>query len=127
MTPAYVGIDNFFTMRDLASPTALYLPEKMEKKYERLFCDSLFLLRLLAGGSTAGVLYALDILGRLLGLSERHFLLAALGVLAAEQSNDRCVELVSSVQELELHEEEVAHDLTTNLLDKVSTSNCGAT
>jgi hypothetical protein len=84
-------------------------------------------LWLLAGGSTTGVLYALDIVGRLLGLSQRHLLLAALGVLTAEQSNDRGIELVSSVQELELHEEEVAHDLTTNLLDEVSTCNCGAT
>jgi hypothetical protein len=84
-------------------------------------------LRAGAGGSTTGVLHALDILGRLLGLSKRHILLAALGVLAAEQSNDRGIELVSSVQELELHEEEVAHDLTTNLLDEVSTCNCGAT
>lgn len=81
-------------------------------------------LGLLAGGSTSGVLYALDILGRLLGLSKRHLLLAALGILAAEQGNDRGVELVSAVQELELHEEEVAHDFTTDLLDEVSTSNC---
>jgi hypothetical protein len=80
-----------------------------------------------AGGSTTGVLYALDIFSRLLGLSKRHLLLAALGVLAAEQSNDRGIELISSVQELELHEEEVAHDLATDLLDEVSTSNCGAT
>lgn len=84
-------------------------------------------LRASAGGSATGVLYALDILGRLLGLSKGHLLLAALSVLAAEQGNDRGVELVSSVQELELHEEEVAHDFTTDLLDEVSTSNCGAT
>jgi hypothetical protein len=97
-------------------------------KYERLFYDSLSLaLWALAGGSTTGVLHALDIVGRLLGLSKRHFLLAALGVLATEQSNDRGIELVSSVQELELHEEEVSHDVTTNLLDKVSSSHCGAT
>jgi hypothetical protein len=80
-----------------------------------------------AGGSTAGFLHALDILGRLLGLSKRHLLLAALGVLAAEQGNDRGVELVSSVQELELHEEEVSHNVTTDLLDEVSSSHCGAT
>ena len=84
-------------------------------------------LGLLAGSSTTGVLYALDILGRLLGLSKGHLLLAALGVLTAEQSNDRGIELVSSVQELELHKEQVAHDLTTDLLNKVSTSDSGAT
>jgi len=92
------------------------------------FYDSLsFALWALAGGSTTGVLYALDILGRLLGLSERHLLLAALGVLTTEQGNDRSVELVSSVQELEFHEEEVSHNVTTNLLDEVSSSHCGAT
>jgi hypothetical protein len=81
----------------------------------------------LAGGSTTGVLHALDLVSRLLGLSKGHLLLAALSVLATEQGNDRSVELVSSVQELEFHEEKVSHDVTTNLLDEVSSSHCGAT
>ena len=65
-------------------------------------------------------MHRFDFIGRLLGLSQRQFLLPALGVLASEESDDGCVELVSSVEEGELHQEEVAHDFTANLLDEVS-------
>jgi len=106
---------------------AIYLPTLPESNDRYVDGRVQIFLGLLASGSTTGVLYALDILSRLLGLAKRQLLLAALGILAAEQSDDGCVKLVSSVQELELHQEEVADDVTTNLLDEVSTSDCRAT
>jgi len=35
MTPVYVGIENLFTMRDLASPAAFYLPKNPDSKMEK--------------------------------------------------------------------------------------------